>query len=321
MVARGGDCSPAEGAIALAANDGLPRGIRERRPHSSPNAALLDDGCNSTRRQRAVTPTSRTGMAALPEEQPQFRSALLQLGTCSAATEGPSGSMAHFQAELSRIQVRLARLERERGLWKAMCFLILVLLVGSLLSSSPLLPSHVAEQHPTAFMVVQRSNDSNSGYKLPRGETPISLVDFMNKRTGTLRYELASGTLPGPFVYVSMASANRFEEMLLDRKQVNGTAHVDAFLFIWTTSSQLCREQDLHKEIRHFMQKEFGAKENAVSFICWFNGFSETEFTNNSLQLLEEQLAPRATIESFPSRLGRWRWHLHYALDHLRKFL
>jgi len=137
-------------------------------------------------------------------------------------------------------------------------------------------------------LYVQTSSFSESGYKLPLGETPTSLGHFLNSH-GNLRYYIAPRDGDKPVVYVSIAAVNRLDEMLVDTNQVNQLGRIDGFIFVWMTSSKLCHEAPLHEDLRKYVRDELGY-ERPVAFICWWDGFAESNFTRSSLDSLEDVL-------------------------------
>jgi len=150
--------------------------------------------------------------------------------------------------------------------------------------------------------VVVQLSQVEGQHSLPEGESPESLVRFLGRKAGRLAFELpgssdaggSTGSLAGAkLVYISIASFNRLDEMVVDRRQVTVAGQVDAFLFVWMTSPDQCREGDVTGDHREYVHDRLGFKV-PVGFICYWDGFFDAKLTSESLASLDRALATNA---------------------------
>merc|ERR1712187_575908 len=147
-------------------------------------------------------------------------------------------------------------------------------------SSKPNIPVSVRVQRSQSYL------GQASGFMLPEGESPDSLANFVGKHARRLKFQLDtvknSKEGEGPQVYVSIASSNRLDELLVDRAQLQEAGQVDGFLFIWITSAKECRDGHVAEDHRSYIHQKLGRKV-PVGFICWWDSFLNTDFTRRSI--------------------------------------
>jgi len=175
-----------------------------------------------------------------------------------------------------------------------------VLLQAECVRTPPLLTNLEPQPAPIQVkLIVQRANSSASGSRLPTGETRSSLVHFLeaNSRLRVLETEVDHNT---PTIFASMAASNRFNENMLDWKQVDQAGRIDSFLLVWITSKDHCQDDPVHRKIRDFMQdRPNGNSKSPIVFLCWFDTFLAKDFNNASLVFLEREMQKHTTDSSF----------------------
>mmetsp|Transcript_79734 Transcript_79734/g.207937 ORF Transcript_79734/g.207937 Transcript_79734/m.207937 type:complete len:82 (-) Transcript_79734:43-288(-) len=80
--------------------------------------------------------------------------------------------------------------------------------------------------------------------------------------------------------------------MIVDRRQVGQAGQVDAFLFVWMTSLDQCREGDVTDDHREYVHEKLGL-DAQVGFICYWDGFLDAKLTRDSLAALDSALTAR----------------------------
>eukprot|EP00928_Gymnodinium_smaydae_P037496 TRINITY_DN26017_c0_g1_i2.p1 TRINITY_DN26017_c0_g1~~TRINITY_DN26017_c0_g1_i2.p1 ORF type:complete len:321 (+),score=25.45 TRINITY_DN26017_c0_g1_i2:129-965(+) len=170
---------------------------------------------------------------------------------------------------------------------------LLIFLVWQCQPICALIPAHVPAGSETprssVGVYVQRDTQSRSGYKLPTGESLDSVTSFLQRNSRYLDYEPLSDSTGVPLVYITLAASGRLDEMLLDRAQVAQLGKVDAFIFIWITSTPLCQEGDLPRKHRQYVRSKVSSSA-AVSFVCYWSNFQANPFSVESLGQLEQSV-------------------------------
>jgi len=139
---------------------------------------------------------------------------------------------------------------------------------------------------------VQRSDHL---YKLPMGQSPRSLADFLNAQSRH-KYHLEP-VANAVSVYATIAEENRLAEVI-DKDQVLKAGSVKAFILVWIKPPELCVVGQESQDIERYVREHFTSVES-VAFVCHWNpggdpkkGFSDvqTKLSQQSLKRLDRML-------------------------------
>lgn len=247
--------------------------------------------------KKADTPSADEKAMACPHQHSDSGHGLQKGNAEAIAFPSQHSDSGH---ELEKVCNRLSALETWlRALTFSIVILVLLLAMGVALSWGRVSPLHSSscslplepkreDSAQAVRLIVQRSSDSTSGFKLPKGESPESLANFLDEYR-QVRYSLTRTGLPT--LYVSIATPNRFEEGLLDRGQLQEVGQVDGFLFVWITSPEKCTSSNLHAEIRRFLHERLNSFA-PVGFVCWTvnDSYFRNTFIDDSLSSLEREM-------------------------------
>eukprot|EP00440_Ansanella_granifera_P019340 gb/GFBE01021009.1/.p1 GENE.gb/GFBE01021009.1/~~gb/GFBE01021009.1/.p1 ORF type:complete len:273 (+),score=38.75 gb/GFBE01021009.1/:1-819(+) len=228
--------------------------------------------------------SSSRSPSSLQDQRPSRQS---RMATLDGSGGSVSGDGCGSHAKLLELEQRIARLEQ----WfLLMAFLVTLGIAVALGKSWPPSSEAASKVEPETAslpavpirLIVQKTRVS--GFKLPKGETYDSLVDFVQDHS---RLRCNASLQEGPAVYVSIATPNRFEEELVNQTQVKEAGRIDWFLFIWITGEDRCKDDPLHQKIQKFVRDRLDG-EALVAFLCWWDGFILNNFTADSMRRIEE---------------------------------
>lgn len=176
---------------------------------------------------------------------------------------------------------------------KVLLTIVVLLIVTLAFNSLVLSRSSDDFKHHSVRLCVQRTED---GYKLPMGESPRSLRNFLNDESQTTY--LLEPSVAGPAVYATIAETNRLD-LIIKKDQVESchrsAGGLAAFIVIRISPLESCVDGKETQRVAKYIRETFNV--TSIAFVCYWNprdnpteGFAATPFTQQSLKNVDKTL-------------------------------